>query len=116
MNDISNTPHVLCLGLDLEPALKNQIDATSDFIKNLENTVMRAGGVGKIKKSYANEIAKLSRVLNIKWISDALDNQIDITCTTSSACPRPVKCDGEKMKKNVSWINEIKKEIIKSTK
>ena len=87
-----------------------------NLIKNLENTVMRAGGVGKIKKSYANEIVKLSRVLNIKWITDALDNQIDITCATSNDCPRSVKCDGQEMKKNVSWINEIKKEIINSTK
>jgi len=116
VNDISRTPHVLCLGLDLEPALKNQIDDAPGFIKHLESTVMRAGGVGKIKKSYANEISKLSRVLNIKWITNALDNEINITCTTSNDCPRPVKCNGNKMKKNVSWINEIKKEIIKSTK
>ena len=85
-------------------------------MNNLENTIMKSGGVGEIKKSYANEIIKLSRVLNIKWITDALDNQIDITCTRSNNCPRPIKCDGQKMKKNISWINEIKKEIIKSTK
>ena len=68
-----------------------------------------------IPKAHAKEINKISRILNIHWIEQALDNEVDITCTRSQNCPREKKCDG-RQKRKVSWISEVKKEIIKSTK
>ena len=31
--------------------------------------------------------------LNIKWIEEALENEIDITCTRNDNCPRKKKCE-----------------------
>ena len=115
VKDISNTSHVLCLGLNLEHALKKQINNYDDFIIDLESSIQKSGGKGMIPKAHAKEINKISRILNIHWIEQALDNEVDITCTRSQNCPREKKCDG-RQKSKVSWITEVKKEIIKSTK
>ena len=66
-----------------------------------------------IPKAHAKEINKKSRILNIHWIEQALDNEVDITCTRSQNCPREKKCDG-RQKSKVSWITEVKKEINKT--
>ena len=115
VKDISNTPHVLCLGLNLEQALKKQIDNYDDFINDLESSIQKFGGKGMIPKAHAKEINKISRMLNIHWIEEALNNEIDITCTRNENCPREKKCKG-RQKSKVSWIAEVKKEIIQSNK
>ena len=70
--------------------------------------------MGTLKKSHIKEIVKLSRILNVHWIMDALNNEINITCTRNDNCPRQKKCGGDNVSR-VSWINEVKKEIIKLT-
>ena len=108
VKDISGTPHILCLGLNLEPALKRQINNYDDFLDDLEKHIQKSGGMGTLKKSHIKEIVKLSRILNVHWIMDALNNEINITCTRNDNCPRQKKCGGDNVSR-VSWINEVKK-------
>ena len=79
VKDASGTSHVLCLGLNLENALKKQMSNYDDFISDLERISEPRGLNQSIKKVYKREITKLSRVLNIKWIAEALENDIDVT-------------------------------------
>ena len=116
MKDISNTNHVLCLGIDLGPFLKKYIKDPEDYINNVEASLMKTGGFGKLKKNQSDILNRLSKVLNIGWIADATNNDVDIICERSTNCPRTQSCDGGKKKKEVSWINQVKKDIIKSTK
>ena len=114
--DISNTNHVVSLGIDLKPFLKKHVNDYDDFLYDMESTIMKAGGTSIAKKSHSKILTRLSKVLNISWVSDAVENPINIICSRSTECPRMKKCDGKKQPKRISWINQIKKEIIKSSK
>ena len=78
LKDISNTNHVLCLGIDLEPFLNKHIDNSNDYINDIESYLMKKGGSGKLKKTQTEILLKLSKILNINWISDSIENDIDI--------------------------------------
>ena len=113
VRDISNTPHVLCLGVDLGPLLKKQVEYYDEFINEIENNVLESGGSMKVSNSTFEIIQKISRILNIKWIKKSAENPIEIICPSSENCPRPDKCDKKKSNKKMSWINQIKEDIIK---
>ena len=96
--------------------MKKYIKDSDSYINDVENLLMKAGGSGKLKKTQSDILIKLSKVLNISWIADAIDNNVDVICERSTNCPRTKRCDGKKKTKKISWINQVKKEIIKSTK
>ena len=75
---------------------------------------MNAGGTKKLQKAHSEVLIKLSKVLNIKWIEEAAKNEVDIICARSTSCPRKKRCDGKAKTKKISWINQVKQEIIKS--
>ena len=114
--DISNTNHVVSLGIDLKSFLKKHVDDYNDFLYDMESTIMKAGGSSMIKKPHSEILTKLSKILNISWVSDAVENPINIICARSTECPRTKRCDGKKETKRISWINQIKQEIIESNK
>ena len=65
-------------------------------------------------ESIQNQLLRVARTLNIDWVEDAIDNACSIICPRSTNCPRPTSCEKHpSSKKNFSWLNEIKKEIIK---
>tara|TARA_B100000959_G_C14869425_1_gene577714 strand:- start:600 stop:1103 length:504 start_codon:yes stop_codon:yes gene_type:complete len=112
--DISNTNHVLSLGIDLERFLKKQVENYNDFLHELENSIMKSGGTSMLQNSHSKILTKLSKILNISWVSDSIQNPVEIICARSTECPRSKRCDGKKKIKRVSWINQIKSEIIES--
>ena len=112
MKDASGTSHVLCLGLNLENALKKQMNNYDDFISDLERSSGSINRKQPIKKVHAKEIVKLSRILNIKWIAEALENNIDVTYINKQ---QELK-ENKKTKTEISWINDIKNDVIESTK
>ena len=114
--DISNTKHVLCLGLDLKPFLKKHLDNADDFISEIGDSLMAKGGTSKLDKSHALELTRLSKILNIKWISESVNNDVDIICSKNTTCPREKRCSGTEQVDRVSWINQVRKEIIESSK
>ena len=116
IKDISNTNHSLCLGIDLEPFLKKYIDDSNEYIKDIEKSLIKTGGDGKLKKKHTDIINKLSKVLNINWISSATDNDAYIICERNTYCRKRKCCDRNKKKKEVSWTNQVRKDIIKSIK
>ena len=61
--DISNTNHVLCLGLDLKPFLEKHVDNSDEFISEIRDSIMKNGGTSKLNKSHALELTKLSKIL-----------------------------------------------------
>ena len=60
--DISNSNHVVCLGLDLEPFLKKHIDDCSSYISEIESLLMNAGGTKKLQKVHSEILIRLSKV------------------------------------------------------
>ena len=116
IKDISNTAHAICLGIDLEPFLKKYIEDSDSYIDDVEKLLKKNGGAGKLKKKQTEVLNKLSKVLNINWISEALNNDVYIICEKNSYCSKSKCCDGNKKKKEMSWTNQVRKNIIKSIK
>ncbi len=59
-------------------------------------------------------LEQIGTVLNISWIIDSLNYPIDITCQKSTNCPRNEKCENIlKTRKKISWVSQIKDEILK---
>ena len=46
-------------------------------------------------------------------IQKSAENPIEIICPSNTDCPRPNKCDKKKTNQKMSWINQIKEDIIK---
>ena len=116
IKDISRTNHVLCLGIDLKPFLTKHIENSDDFISDIESSIMKSGGTGMLTSLQLKALTKLSKILNIKWLFDSVKNQVNIICARSTECPRIKRCDGKNKPKRISWINQIKKEIVQSNK
>ena len=59
----------------------------------------------------------LSKISNISWINEALKNPVDIICQRSTNCPRNIPCDNMiKTRKKISWVSQIKDEILDNIK
>ena len=115
VQDMSGQTHILSLGLDLKPAIKKQMNNYDDFIYDLSNNLERRKKKNFIKKIYAYEIKKISRKLNIKWISDSVESEVDVIDNRLINYREKTKKIGLGANK-ISWINDIKKQIIKSKK
>ena len=115
VQDMSNQTHILSLGIDLKPAIKKQINNYDDFICDLSNNLDRIKKKSFIKKVYADEIKKISRKLNVKWIADSIENEVDLIDLRIMNHINEGKSAKQGVSK-ISWINDIKKQIIKSKK
>ena len=109
VRDVSDTPHVLCVGINLEDALSKQMSNYEDFINEIHKDANDSKGDFKINKKHVEQIYKLSRILNIRWVEEAAKNPIDIISINN-------KVSIQNNKDKISWINDIKKDVIKSTK
>ena len=109
---MSGQAHILSLGIDLNPAIKKQISDYDDFIYDLSSNIEKRGKKNFIKEIHADEIKKISRKLNIKWISDSADNEVDVMDRNHIGKEKLVKIGANR----ISWIDDIKKQIIKSKK
>lgn len=86
--DAVNELHVLSVGIDLVPALDAQGFKGEDIVAMVAESCRRGGGDGIIPAAAAASIRAASKVLNIAWISAALESQASVICPRSAACPR----------------------------
>ena len=56
---------------------------------------------------------RVARTLNISWVEDSIYNPIQLICPQNKDCPMPMHKKASEDKKNFSWLNEIKQDIIK---
>ena len=113
VKDMSNEPHILCVGLDLEPAFKKQINNYDDFIYDLSESIKTTNKKNVLGERYANQIQKIARKLNIKWIGGGLENSINVINARDISYSKNNKHKKTKTDKIV-WIDDIKKDIMKS--
>lgn len=90
--DAAGVSHVLSVGIDLAPALEAQGFDAASLITQVDEHCRRGGGTGELPTDAADAIRTVSHVLNIAWVSRALESPASLICPRSSACPRPVSC------------------------
>ena len=115
--DAAQNPHVISAGIDLGPAIESQGLDKSELLEEINENCLNAKGDILLDGEIRDHLLRVSRTLNISWAEDAINNSCSIICSRSTNCPRPTPCEKHpSSRKNFSWLNEIKKEIIKKGK
>ncbi len=110
--DAAGNRHVVCVGIDLSPALMSQgLDAAA-IVDDIKESCRRGGGSAEIKGDSRDQIERTARVINIGWIEDGLKQPANIICPRSSACPRPTACVKLPRTRPRPWFEQIREEII----
>ena len=110
--DAAGNPHVLCAGVDLAPALKQQNIDAAETIDAIEASCNENGGSGPIPHEATRQLASIGKILNIGWIAEGAKKAATIICPRSSACPRDKHCLGEAPPKLKSQIDEIRDSVM----
>ncbi|KKO50308.1 MerR family transcriptional regulator [Arsukibacterium sp. MJ3] len=92
VSDLAGNKHVLCAGIDLNPALLAQgldADAMAGELKQL--CVNSAGGA-KVPKAIQTALTSVAHILNINWVARSLTKPAQLICARGNSCPRHPGC------------------------
>ncbi|WP_119979039.1 DUF3612 domain-containing protein [Shewanella algidipiscicola] len=92
VNDLAGTPHVLCAGIDLNPAIEAQGGDAQAIAHELKQVCVDNGGSAHLPNSIKTDIKRVARILNINWIERGIDNEARLICSRGSTCPRKPSC------------------------
>jgi hypothetical protein len=110
--DMAGNPHVLSVGVDLVPALESQGIEAGQVVTAIGQACRRHAGQAPVPGEAASAIRAVGRVLNIEWISDALDAPASVICPRSSACPRTPRCSTTTPASRAAEIADVRQEIL----
>lgn len=113
LNDLAGNNHVLCAGIDLNPAIESQGKNATEIAGELKEACSKTGGTAVIPKNVKQELTSVSKILNIGWVERGIESDARLICPRSSACPRSPCCyDNEKENSSNSNLEDIKQKII----
>lgn len=92
VDDLSGSSHVLCAGIDVNPALTAQgVDAVG-VAQALKDACIANGGSVTIPADIKNQLRQIAKLLNIAWLSRGIEKDARLICPRSGACPRSPNC------------------------
>ena len=94
VDDLSGAGHVLCAGIDVNPALMAQGIDAHGLAQSLKDACIANGGSVAIPATIKKELAKIAKLLNIAWLSRGIEKEARLICPRSGACPRSPICHG----------------------
>jgi len=92
VNDLKGDNHVLCAGVDLNPAIQAQGNDAIALAEELKHVCSNNGGSAVIPKSIKSDLLSISRILNISWIEQGIENEAKMICSRGATCPRTPSC------------------------
>ena len=92
VEDMVGKKHVLCAGIDLNPALAAQGNNADEIADELKAACISGGGSVAIPETIKQEFSRISRILNIAWLERGIEKEARLICPRSGACPRNPKC------------------------
>lgn len=92
VDDLSSAGHVLCAGIDVNPALVAQgVDAVA-VARSLKQACIANGGSVAIPENIKRELRQIANLLNIAWLGRGIEKHARLICPRSGACPRSPGC------------------------
>ncbi|QYK02580.1 DUF3612 domain-containing protein [Shewanella psychrotolerans] len=92
VNDLAGNPHVLCAGIDLNPAIEAQGGDAQSIAHELKKVCVDNGGSANLPLSIKTDIKRVAKILNINWVERGIDNEARLICSRGSTCPRKPSC------------------------
>ena len=111
--DASQNIHVISTGIDLGPAIESQGINKNELLNLINNKLGTGNRDITLKGEIQEKLLRVARTLNISWVEDSIYNPIQLICPQNKDCPMPMHKKASEDKKNFSWLNEIKQDIIK---
>lgn len=90
--DLAGNKHVLCTGVDLNPALQSQNLDPIEITESVKAQCVENGGSAAIQGALKKTLVRISRVLNIGWIETGLEQPARLICSRAGTCPRTPSC------------------------
>ncbi len=116
VKDLAGNRHILCAGVDLNPALDNQGLDSAEIAGTLADVCARNGGVAPVPVGLKRPLRSVAKILNIGWIDTGIEAPTVLTCQRSSTCPRTPSCGGfERARSSPVDINRIRRQIVEET-
>ncbi|MFK8083812.1 MAG: DUF3612 domain-containing protein [Granulosicoccus sp.] len=92
VNDMSGSNHVLCAGIDVNPALEAQGADAASIASSLKKACIENRGSVEIPSPIRKELRQTAKLLNIEWLNRGIEKPARMICPRSSACPRTPSC------------------------
>jgi len=90
--DLAGNPHVLCAGIDLNPAISAQGIDADELAMDLQKLCVGHGGAAAVPASIRSTLTTVSNILNINWVARSLDKPAQLICSRGNSCPREPGC------------------------
>ena len=95
VKDLAGNNHVLCAGIDLNPAIAAQgIDAAS-LAREMKARCIQFGGAANVPQSIQGTLKRVANILNINWVSRSMSKPAQLICARGGSCPRSPRCYGD---------------------
>lgn len=92
VDDMFGANHVLCAGIDVNPALEAQGADATGIAAALKKACNDNGGSATIPAGIRKELKPIAKLLNIEWLNRGLEKPARMICPRSGACPRTPSC------------------------
>lgn len=92
VKDLADNNHVLCTGIDLNPAIEAQGGDAKQMAVDLKQACAQNGGQSTIPTSIKNQLSSVSRILNINWVERGIETDARLICSRGAVCPRQPSC------------------------
>lgn len=98
VTDMAGNPHVLCAGIDLNPAIQAQGKDAIALASELSKICKTNEGECEVPNNIKQELMSVSRILNINWIARGINNRARLICSQGGNCPRRPNCCSKRAK------------------
>ena len=109
--DAAGNRHVVCVGIDLGPAIETQGIAVADVVAEVAEACYKNGGSAPVPPGAAKIIRSVANILSIDWIIGGLEKEASIICPRSSDCPRKPCCVAKPARRR-PMTEDIRDEIL----
>ena len=96
VKDLAGNNHVLCAGIDLNPAIEAQGGDALSIASDLKKACVNNGGQSVIPATVKKQLSSVSRILNINWVERGIESDARLICSRGAVCPRQPSCYANK--------------------
>jgi transcriptional regulator with XRE-family HTH domain len=92
VKDMAGNGHVLCAGIDLNPAIDAQGINSFDLAHELQAAAVKNGGSAAPSAAIKKDLMTVAKILNINWVERSINTSAKLICSRGNVCPRSPSC------------------------